>query len=162
MKKLLLIMFVFTAGNMFAQSKASASATINAEIVSPISIVGGGLIDFGRIASTEKGGKVHISPEGKRTTNVEDMLIPGAVSTAKFIVKAADGYAYSLAVKADPLTSGSGEGAHTMNVEFKLAEDKLTGNGQEQEIGLESTLTVNAAQAPGDYTGEVIMTVSYE
>lgn len=162
MKKFLLIMFVFSAGNMFAQSTASASATINAEIVSPISIQGGGLIDFGRIASTKEGGEVYVSPAGTRTASVENLLIPGSATTAKFLVKAADGYAYSLAVKADPLTSGSGEGAHTMDVNFELAEYNLTGNGQEQEIGLTSTLVVNPAQAAGDYKGEVIMTVSYE
>lgn len=167
MKRFLLIFFVFATGTMFAQegeggASASASARINAEIVSPISISPIGAIDFGRIAATPEGGQVFISPEGTRTAKGENMLIPGAVSTAKFKVKAADGYAYNLVIKTDPLTTGSADGAHTMDVAFELAKDKLTGNGQEQEIGLKSTLTVNPHQAAGEYTGEVTLTVSYE
>jgi len=167
MKRFLLIFFAFATGTMFAQveggASASASARINAEIVSPISISEIGAIDFGRIAATAEGGQVFISPEGTRTANGENMLIPGgAVSTAKFKVKAADGYAYNLVIKTDPLTTGSADGAHTMDVAFELTKDKLTGNGQEQEIGLNSTLTVNPHQAAGEYTGEVTLTVSYE
>ena len=164
MKKLLLLAIALTSGSIFAQGGASAnaSARINAEIVSPISIASKGAIDFGRIAATAEGGEVYISPEGTRTAKGENMLIPGAVSTAVFKVKAAEGYAYNLAVKADPLTTGSGTGAHSMNVAFELATDKLTGNGQEQLIGLNSTLTVNPAQPAGEYAGEVTMTVAYE
>lgn len=164
MKKLLLLMIGLTSGTLFAQggATASASARIHAEIVSPISVASTGAIDFGRIAATAEGGQVFISPEGTRTAKGENMLIPGAVSTAKFKVKAADGYAYNLAVKADPLTTGAGSGAHTMDVAFELASKKLVGNGQEQEIGLNSTLTVNPAQAAGEYSGEVTLTVAYE
>ena len=164
MKKLLLLAIALTSGTIFAQGGASAnaSARINAEIVSPISISSIGTLDFGRIAATAEGGEVYISPEGTRSAKGENLLIPGAVSTAKFKVKAADGYAYNLAVKADPLSTSANSGAHTMNVAFELANDKFTGNGQEQLIGLNSTLTVNPAQPAGEYSGEVTMTVAYE
>lgn len=165
MKRVFLILFAFVTGTMFAQeggASASASARINAEIVSPIIASSEGMIDFGRIAATNAGGVVTIAPDGTRSADDENMLIPGEGSTAVFLVKAADGYAYNLNVSADPLTNGTGTGAHTMDVEFTLAQDKLTGNGQDQEIGITSTLTVNPAQAAGEYTGEVILTVSYE
>lgn len=166
MKRFLLIFFAFATGTMFAQdgggASASASARINAEIVSPITASSEGIIDFGRIAATDKGGVVTIAPDGTRSADVANILIPGEGSTAVFLVTAADGYAYNLRVDTEPLTNGTGTGAHTMDVEFKLAQEKLTGNGQEQEIGITSTLKVNPAQAAGEYTGEVILTVSYE
>ena len=136
MKKLLLLAIALTSGSIFAQGGASAnaSARISAEIVSPISISSIGTLDFGRIAATAEGGEVHISPEGTRTAKGENLLIPGAVSTARFKVKAADGYAYNLAVKADPLSTMATSGAQTMKVSLELANDQLTGDGQEQII----------------------------
>ena len=155
-----------TSGNMLAQhngASANATARVHAEIVAPISVTSEGIIDFGQIAAHSDGGQVLLLPDGTRSATVDNILIPGrAASTTVFKVRAADGYSYSLAINADPLTTGSGSGAQTMTVNFELDQYQHTGNGQEQVIGLTSTLTVNPDQAPGEYTGEVTMTVSYE
>lgn len=166
MKTVLLILMALATGSIFAQqggASAYATATVNAEIVAPISVTSEGVIDFGQIAANSEGGQVVLSPDGTRSSTVENILIPGrAASTAVFKVQAADGYSYSMAINADPLTTGAGSGAQTMDVSFELDQYQLTGNGQEQLIGLRSTLTVNPDQASGEYTGEVTMTVSYE
>lgn len=161
-------MIVFITGNMMAQqngASANATARVNAEIVAPISVTSEGTIDFGQIAANSEGGQVFLSPDGVRTATVDNILIPGGTtSTAVFKVLAADGYSYTLDIQADPLSTGTGTGggAHTMDVNFQLDQYQLTGSGQEQRIGLTSTLTLNPDQASGEYTGEVTMTVSYE
>lgn len=165
-KSILLLVLSFTTGSIFAQhsgASANATARVNAEIVAPISVTSEGAIDFGQIAANSDGGQVLLTPDGNRSASVDNILIPGrAASTAIFKVQAADGYSYSIAINADPLTTGAGSGSQTMDVMFELDQYQLTGNGQEQLIGLTSTLTVNPDQAAGEYTGEVTMTVSYE
>ena len=168
MKKLLFISFAFITGTSFAQTEASDVAVVNAEIVAPISITNENALDFGRIAVGSTEGEIKITPEGERTGPV-GMLMPSVVSAASFYVNAANEYSYMMTISGSPLSlEGSGSDAPATSVmEVAYNHDKgdeksFVGTGNLQEFKVGGTLKVQANQAPGQYSGDVTMTVVYE
>ena len=162
MKKITFILLALISGTAFAQNSAKATGTaqVNAEIVSPIKIENGTALDFGRIIGNSAGGDVVIATNGTRTSTNDDLLDPtNEGSAGSFDVTAAEGYAYSITIN-DIVLSGAGD---DMDVTFdnNLGESS-TGTGSTQDLNLGGTLTVNASQAEGDYTGTVTVTVAYE
>jgi len=172
MKKITFILFALIAGTTFAQngSADNASADINAEIVSPISIVNVNPLDFGRIIGNAAGGVVSVeeSTDGTRTSTNNDLLAAtgNAPTAAKFNILAAQNYTYSVKlVSTNELTGGGGGGGTPMAIAFKTNLEKTlnTGNGSTAiALYVGGDLTVNTDQAEGDYTGEVSVTVTYE
>lgn len=159
MKKITFILFALIAVTGFAQSEASGTSTVNAEIVSPISIESTSELDFGRIIGNLAGGDVEIKTDGTRTADNDDLLDPTDEGQAgAFEVTAAEGYAYSITIPATTLT-GNGD-AMTVTFDNNLG-DSSTGSGGVQDLLLGGILTVNGSQAEGAYTGEVTVTVSY-
>ncbi len=162
MKKITFILIALITGSAMAQdgAQANATATVNAEIVSPISIESTSNLDFGRIIGNDAGGDVKIATDGTRTSDNNDLLDPTEEGNqADFEITAAEGYSYSISAPATQLT-GDGE---AMDVTFESSlGNSAEGTGNTQNLGLGGILTVNPSQAEGDYTGEVSVTVSYE
>ncbi|MDT0676954.1 DUF4402 domain-containing protein [Autumnicola musiva] len=161
MKKITFILFALIAGTTFAQSSASGTATVNAEIVSPISITDGTDLDFGRIIGNTAGGTVTVATNGERTADNDDLLAPSTtVQSASFSVKAAEGYTYKVEIPEVNLT-GAGD---AMPVVFtsSLGNANIVGTGAAQTLNVGGALKVNASQAEGNYTGTVEVTVAYE
>jgi spore coat protein U-like protein len=162
MKKITFILFALIAGTGFAQNAATAeaSANVNAEIVSPITVKSTSELNFGRIIGNNTGGDVEIKVDGTRSsTDNPDLLDPtdeGQVGT--FEVTAASGYSYSISIPSTTLT-GDGE---AMDIIFNnnLGESS-SGTGGVQNLILGGILSVNGSQAEGAYQGEVTVTVSY-
>ena len=163
MKKITFILFALIAGSTIAQNGATAtgSATVNAEIVSPISITDGTDLDFGRIIGNTDGGTVTVATDSERTATNDDLLAPSTtVQAASFTVKAANSYNYKITIPTINLT-GSGD---AMPVVFtsSLGNANVLGTGANETLTVGGALTVNANQAEGDYTGTVEVTVAYE
>ena len=163
MKKITFVLFALIAGTAFGQNSASASgtATVNAEVVSPISIADGTDLDFGRIIGNTAGGTVTVATDGERTADSGDLLAPSTtVQAASFSVKAAEGYNYKITIPTINLT-GAGD---AMPIVFtsSLGNVNVQGTGANQALSVGGALTVNSGQAEGDYTGTVEVTVAYE
>ncbi|HET8753708.1 MAG TPA: DUF4402 domain-containing protein, partial [Salinimicrobium sp.] len=123
MKKITFLFFALITSAAFAQE--TAIATVNAEIVKPITISAGTALNFGSINGTATGGKVRVSTENTRTFSNPDMQMATATppSAAQFLVTAAANYVYSISIPAITLT-GTTEG-ETMDVTFN---HDLSGN----------------------------------
>lgn len=162
MKKITFILLVsLISGTAFAQSTASGTATVNAEIVSPITITDGTDLDFGRIIGNTAGGTVTVDTDSERTADNDNLLAPSTtVQAASFTVKAAEGYNYKITIPTVNL-AGSGD---AMPVVFtsSLGNTNVLGTGENQTLTVGGALTVNANQAEGAYTGTVEVTVAYE
>ncbi|WP_051119746.1 DUF4402 domain-containing protein [Gillisia sp. CAL575] len=163
MKKITFILFALIAGTTFAQD--AASAVVNAAIVSPITIVKVGDLNFGTINGTATGGNVTVTNGGNRSFANDDMVITSAtpITAAIFNITAASSYSYSISIP--PSTLAGGSGGDPMNVTFTHSREgstKRIGDGLEQELRVGGTLVVNNAQKVGAYTGTVEVTVAYE
>src|SRR5680860_178298 len=161
MKKITFILFALIAGTGFAQTSDSdtGTATVNAEIVSPISITDGSDLNFGRIIGNAAGGDVEIDFADVRTFTNADMDVPTTTNlptTASFDITAALSYKYSISI---PVTTLTGAGTD-MGIVF--TQDRLStanvGSGAVQALNVGGVLTVNPAQAEGAYTGTVTVT----
>lgn len=164
MKKFTFILLALISGTAFAQSTASDVADVNAEIVSPISIVAKSNMNFGSIASETAAGVVVLKRNGvidmASTTAAVITNAATTTSAAQFEISAANTYSYSIDVPDIQLT-GAGD---AMNVTFdhNLKETGNVSDGTAATLNIGGTLAVNANQTPGSYSGEVKVTVSYE
>jgi hypothetical protein len=171
MKKITFILLALISGVSFAQSSADGTATVNAEIVSPIKIENQRGLSFGRlIGSTDAGGIVKIAADANGTRTLvsgnNDILAPDgnitlAPQSAHFTINAETGYTFDVSLS--DLSEISFEG-NSMPITFQHSLDADGNSGSENSIDmyLGGELTVGASQAPGMYTGEVTVTVSYE
>jgi len=160
MKKITFILFAFIGGTTFAQS-ADGTATVNAEIVSPITISNSSSnLDFGNIATPDADTDIVVSTAGSRTA-VTGVTIPGGtVSAAIFTVNAANNYGYTISIPDIDLKLA---GETDMPVSFTSSlGGTSTGTGADQTLNVGGTLTVGASQGAGAYTGTVTVTVAYE
>ena len=149
------------AATGLAQSSASGTATVNAEIVSPITITSTGSLDFGKIAQDPVAGDVTVDAEGlNRTFDNTDMEISTSTFTVPtFTVSRANGMNYGVVTTGDDLDNGSGDIMTLTNITTSLTSN----SGQTAEsFTVGGTLQVGSNQATGTYAGEVTVTVTYE
>ena len=78
MKKITLILFALIAGTAFAQdaSRATGSAEVFAEIISPISVEGKSALNFGRLIGNSEGGNVRVDVNNNRTVSNPNLNAP--------------------------------------------------------------------------------------
>ncbi|WP_339648581.1 DUF4402 domain-containing protein [uncultured Salegentibacter sp.] len=160
MKKITFILLALISGTAFAQSNADATATVNAEIVSPIKISSSGALDFGRIASIEESASyVTISANGGVEYGNDDLEIAGnTVTVPTFTVTAQESYSI---VTAGTDLEGVDESSLTIrDVTTSLGESTSGLSATDFTVG--ATIDIAADQPSGEYTGNVKVTVSYE
>lgn len=166
MKKVTFFLFALATSVSFAQ--ATATATVNAEIVSPISITDGSALNFGSINGIATGGKVRVNTEGTRTFSNPDMEMATATSptAAAFGVTAAEGYVYNIFIPATTLTGADNSEEMTISFVHDLdgspSDGTGTGTGASQELRVGGLLDVADNQAADEYTGTVSVTVAYQ
>ena len=161
MKKITFILLALISGVSFAQSSDAATAVVNAEIVSPISITSSGVLDFAKLARTTEGGTVVLSPLNVVTFSDTDMEIASnSYSVPTFSVTAEEGQTYKVVAEGGELQSGT-DGPKMLLDEITTSLEGDTGNSA-SDFTVGGRLNVSASQPSGDYTGEVKVTVSYE
>ncbi|HEX8376614.1 MAG TPA: DUF4402 domain-containing protein [Pedobacter sp.] len=154
---LTLSIFGFSAVS-FAQ--ASATATAEAIVVTPIAITRTVDMNFGNVAVNANGGTVVLAPSNAaRTVSANGVVLPsttGTVTAASFTVTGQAGYTFAITLpnNATPTTltrvNGNGE-SMTVNAftSFPSGVGTLTGGTQVVNVG--ATLNVGNTQAAGQY-----------
>ena len=155
------------SNSSFAQ--ATATASVAANIITPITIVKTVDMNFGNVAvSATIAGTAVLAPAGTRTTGgAGGVTLPatnGTVSAASFTVSGQASYTYAITLPTTAtITDGS---SHSMTVNSFTSSPSATGvlsTGGSQTLTVGATLNVTAAQAPGAYTNAtgVPVTVNY-
>lgn len=160
MKKITFILLALITGTAFGQTEASAAAA--ADIVSPLTIVQAADLTFGKVTNT--GGTVNIYTDNTYdgTATRVGTTVPAA---AAFTVNAALNYGYSVTLPTGneiTLTNQTSGGSETMTVSGLNHNSDGTGDGADETFQVGGTLTVNASQVVGNYTGTVTVSVAYE
>lgn len=164
MKKITFILFALITGTAFGQNSAQGTATVNAEIVSPIQLNSSQPLNFGSIVSTTDGGTVTMDPKtGKRTYSQTGMeVLSSSFSVAEFNVTIQENYTYSVSI---PNISLSGPDNSTMELNFTHSLDptsNMSSGNTSDRFTVGGELQVNGGQTVGSYTGTVEVTVTYE
>lgn len=172
---LFLVTSFFWATNARAESHVTATAT--AKVVEDIAIVSRQPLDFGFIAPSATGGTVTVSPDNKRseTGGVQASL---TFAPAAFSVRGIAGHSYAIHTpssltffvkkQGEENASGNATGelavrdfvTYSATAQTVATTGRLDDAGQDR-IYLGATLVVPPNAAPGIYSGEVPLTVSY-
>ncbi|QHS58121.1 DUF4402 domain-containing protein [Chitinophaga agri] len=142
------------AATTTVRAQETASATVTATIVTPISITKDVDMNFGNVAvQSTTAGTVVLTPAGTRT-RTGGVTLPttaGTVTAASFTVAGTTGYTYTITLPTTPLTITSG--ANTMTVTAFTSDPSGTGTltGGSQVLNVGATLNVSAGQPAGVY-----------
>ena len=157
---LLILFFGFTAGT-FAQVSATATAT--ATIVTPITIVNAGNMNFGNVAVSSSLGTVVLTPASTRsaTGGVTLPVVTGTVAAATFTVSGQPNYTYSITLPGSATTITDGA-SHNMTVDTWTSTPTPTGTltGGTETLTVGATLHVAANQPAGTYVSGIPFTVT--
>lgn len=162
MKNFTLLFLALISINCYSQNSASGTATVNAEIVNPISISVENSLDFGRFTTSASEATVRILTDGTRTFSQTDMKIPSenVSGVPTFTVSKGTDETYGVALTVTQAPKETGGNTMTLdNLEHSLDAD---GGNTAESFTVGGTLTVPADQTAGTYTGEVTVTVTYE
>lgn len=162
MKKITLIISMITVCFVISTStfaQASATATASATIVTPISIVNAGDMNFGNVAVSATAGTVILAPAGTRTLT-GGVTLPGTAGTvtaAQFTVNGQADYTYAITLPTGDLTLTNAT-AQTMIVNT-FSSSTLNNSGTAagvltlgtDTVSVGATLNVGATQVAGLY-----------
>jgi hypothetical protein len=156
MKKITFILIALIAGTTFAQDSNShnATATVSADIVSPISISKTSDLIFGKVIADPVAEKiVVIDISGARAnTTTANTINTSDISQAQFDITATENYYYSITLPAEVTLNGpSGTTMKVNNFEMNLSNGNNKASAGTDELNVGATLTVKAAQAIGHY-----------
>ncbi len=164
MKKLLLLLvvFVFAVSGAFAESTATATGHVDAEIIAPISVSETTHLNFGRWASPTSGpGTVVISPAAAPSpapSGVTSVAGGTAASAGIFAVTNDGGVPYAPSVTPATVTI-TNPNSDTMSVgTFTYS---CNSNCTNATLYVGATLSIAQNQAAGAYTGEYTLTLTY-
>ena len=159
------ILLVWVSKTSYGQ--ASATASVSATIVTPISISKTNDMNFGRVAVTSTAGNVILAPAGTRSTT-GGVTLPSTggtsdVSPAIFTVSGTANYTYSITLPSTDVTISNGSATMTVNTFTSsptvASGGTLDGSG-DQTLQVGATLHVSANQAAGLYTSATPFTVT--
>lgn len=162
---LIIIIFRFTT-EAFAQT---ATAHASLRILIPISIENNTELNFGYILASNSAGTVKLTPAGLRTRTAGATFLPslaGPVSVAQFTVTGEPNATFTVSVPPNNTVKISKPSGLDMKVQtFKhsltsASSRKLSPTGL-KVFYVGATLSVNAKQSPGAYSGTFNVTVAY-
>ena len=174
MKKLFtivgILLFAGLANNVMAQG-ASQTTDAKAEVITPITLVKSGELDFGKIAiAPGSTGTVVISSDGAtRTATGNASTISTAFAFPTYTVGGAISLGYTITVPAISVTTtATGTGSKTMTIAPSSKSTSvgvgtagtLSGTGADT-FTVGGTLSMAADQVPGSYTGTFAVSVNY-
>jgi len=124
-----------------------------------------GALSFGAFAAGT-GGTITVSAAGARSRSGSIVLASqgGVASAAQFLITGTPGATYTITLPSDGtvvLSSGGSTMALNTFTSTPSGANIPLGGGGTQVISVGATLTVSAAQAPGNYTGSFNVTVDY-
>lgn len=153
-----------------AAAADKATAAVTANVVEPIAITSGAALSFGTFANGATQGSVTVSTAGTLSSSGGVSHTGGPAAAASFAITGAPGATFRLAATVVALSDGKG---HTMPLDLigdfdgagattpgMPATGTLAGGSQTLHLG--GKLGVAAGQAPGAYSGEIGIEVSYQ
>lgn len=154
MKKISLIISIITLCVVFsstASAQVTATETASATIVSPITIVNAGPMNFGDIAVQGiSAGTVLMTPAGVLTPSAGITLPTTGLSTvATFTVTGATGYNYAITLPGTIALTGTTPGSTVSDFTSDSTGVLTTGT---ETVSVGGTLNIVASQVAGTYT----------
>lgn len=145
-------------------AEATGTGTINAKIVSPVSITqqGNGL-DFGTMISPSSETTVTIAASNGARTSTDDSILVGTSEGAAgiFEITGADGQSVTVTLPSEVKLTGTPGGEMTVNNFASSEGNTFTLDEGSAIMKVGADLNVGAAQAQGTYTGSYQVTISY-
>ena len=159
-----LFLIAFSANLMANNPQSTASADATATIITPIAISAenDGLAFGNIIASTTEGTvTVDFADARTQTGGATFPTVPGTIRSAEFKVTGLAEAAFSITLPSDGdvVLTGAGDDMELSGFAHN-SDEELDGDG-ENIFKVGATLTVNASQAAGTYSGEFDVIVSY-
>lgn len=147
---------------------AQATATASGTVVAPIAVSVNTNLAFGSFAAGT-GGTITVSTSGARTNSGVVLMTGGASSAARFDITGAANTTYSITHGGTAVLTNGGDTMAMSKFSDLTAANSTSGNvsagtldgAGTQSLYVGATLTVDASQAAGTYTGTVIATVEY-
>lgn len=167
-KQVLFIAATAMLGSKQLYAQATATASVSATVIAPVSLAKNVDLNFGNAAvSAGTGGVVILSTSSTRSTTGGGVTLPvtaGTVSAANFTVSGAPGYTYAITLPSSATITGPSSA--TMTVSSFNSTPAATGTlnaGGTQTLTVGASLTVAAGQRAGSYTNAtaVPVTVNY-
>ncbi len=159
------VVTILSAGGFRVAAQPVASASLLANVVTPISIVKTVDLSFGNAAVAPLlGGSIILAPTGGRTTGGSGVTLPantGTVAAAAFTVSGEPGFTFSISLPSSAVITGPG--AATMTVSGFTSSPSLVGtlsSGGAQSLAVGATLSIPAAQVSGTYTNATALPVT--
>ncbi len=160
-----------------SQAATSVRGTASAQVVDKISVRARTPLIFGYILPGSKAGTVTVSPNNRRSSTGNIKLVPGAYERAMFLIKGTPNRTYSIHTPQTLTVKAIGMGAFFSKGKVKelqaqnfvaysntagtLGSTGRLGHAGFDMVYLGATLIVPDNAAPGLYTSNVPLTVSY-
>jgi Mat/Ecp fimbriae major subunit len=159
------------AGTVIAAAMASTSAyaatetadaTVN--VLGPIAITVDNSLDFGTVAPGPSGGTVALTAASDVAVCTGVACLPGSSKRGEFHISTAiNGAVINIAVDNAIDLTGAGDPMSLTGLSMSDADGKITYSSTTPEaVFVGGTLTVNAGQAAGVYTGSFDITADYQ
>lgn len=141
-----------SASISFGQATASATATVTANIITPLTIAKTVDMNFGNIAVGANSGTVTMTPNGNRSAG-GGVTLPAAAGSPAAATFKVDGLGSSTYAITLPTSVTLTNGSNTMVANGFTSTPSSTGTltGGTQNITVGATLNVGAAQVAGSY-----------
>ncbi len=159
---------VMLAGTNVSRAQATATASVSANVIAPVSLAKTVDMNFGNAAvAVGAGGTVVLNPASSRSTTGAGVTLPataGTVSAASFTVSGAPNYTYAITLPSSAVISGPASSSMTVAsfTSSPSATGLLSVSGT-QILTVGASLSVSAGQHSGTYTNAtaVPVTVNY-
>lgn len=158
LKALVLVAFTGVATNSHAQQTSTASASITATIVTPISISKTVDMAFGSLSVGSGGGTVILSTAGARSTSGDvSVITSSSASAASFTVTGAGTNTFAITLPSSPVTLDDVGNSNHMTVTGFNSTPSGTGAlvGGTKTVTVGATLNVGGSQVTGSYTAAI-------
>ncbi len=164
-KKLLLVTGIAVASVSIystALIAATVSGTANANVLTPLSIVAGADMNFGDIAGDATAiTTVDLDPSTGATSSGDGASVAGTTAAGVFTVTGSGTLSYTIDPIADTTLTGPGTAMTLTNLDDSLGGTGTLAAGT-QNFTVGGTLTLNANQGVGAYSGTYSVTVNYQ
>lgn len=156
-----LVFTILAVSTSFAQSTANATASTSATVITPISILKAGDMNFGVVVPGGSATTVTLTTAGVRSSSEGFAALMnggsqhGTISAASFTVSGQASYTYAITFPGTIHLSDGNE--HSMDVKDWVTSPSITGTLDgtgNQTLSVGATLYVGASQAAGSYTNE--------
>ena len=157
--------FAFSTISFGQGNTASGDASVGARIITPITITNTASMEFGNLLETGSEYAVVLGTGGTTTGDNRPTGLAGTIQSAGFDVTGESGATYTITfleyVILNNGETGSGNEMTLNNFTSSKTGDTGTLNSGNDSFTVGASLTVNAEQNSGDYTGTFSVTVNY-